>query len=85
MDNYNRYIDELTDRVNPQRRKFTAAQHRENWLRQQKGEVVPELERKATPGICEQCGGGKFRQYINTERQLVRQCKTERCAHECIV
>lgn len=85
MDNYQRYIDELTDAVNPQRRKFTAAQHREHQMRRDKGEIIPELERKATPGICEHCGSGKFSQYINTARQFVRKCKKESCGHEMIV
>lgn len=84
-ENYQKYIDGIIDRVNPQRRLFSASQHRENQLRLDKGEVVPELERIATPGICEHCGKGRFRQYINSDRQLVRQCKTDGCHHEMVV
>lgn len=82
--NVDRYWDDIRDRVNPQNKIFTWKQMTEHREKERKGIVVEELQVKERPGICDKCGGGRFKQIIRN-RELVRICKKDTCKDEIIV
>lgn len=47
-------------------------------------EEILAVENKEKPGICTECGGGKFKQRME-QGDMIRICKNPRCGHERVV
>lgn len=55
-----------------------------NEMREKTTEELLEQENKPKPGICTECGGGKFKQRME-KGEMIRICKNPRCGHEIVV
>lgn len=55
-----------------------------NEMRDKTNEELLVEKTKERPGICKECGGGKFKQRMD-HGDMIRICKNPRCGHEVVV